>query len=49
MNKYEIVIILKQPDIVKKVQEKSDRLRISRTDLVKIALAYYLNGGGSHE
>ncbi len=46
---YRIVVILKQPDMIRKIEEQSATLRVSRTDLIKIAIADYLNGGGSHK
>ncbi len=44
-----IVVTIKKPDIVQKINRKSEELRISRNDIIKIAICEFLNGSDINE
>ena len=44
-----LVIILTKPEIIDKIEKKSEELRVSKPDVIKIALAEYFNGDGAYE
>ena len=48
-NNTKLVIILTKPEIIDKIEKKSEELRVSKPDVIKIALAEYFNGDGAYE
>ncbi len=47
-SKNRFVIVLRNPRMIKKIEKRADELKISRTDVVRLAIAEYL-GGDSDE